>query len=542
MKHTQVLAGAVALAVSACGGPERPGGAAAGSRPGGAVVVAGSWRIQNLSPLSLENRYAQDLQQFVLFTPLLRYDRQLRVLPHGAESFEVSPDTSEITFHLRRDLRWHDGVKTTAADWKFSYDRSRDPQTAYPLASYWQDYGEAEAVDSFTFRVKMRRHADFLDPWTAFAPVPRHRLAGVAPERLRFHPYGTQELVGNGPFRLASRGSGDQWVFEANPAYPAALGGRPLLDRVVFRTVEEPSALAAEVRTGRVDVALRLPPSQAAALRAAGTVRLSSYVDRAYTMIAWNQRRGPFRDPRVRRALTLAVDRRQIVEGVRAGFARVADSPVPPMLWQHDPAAGADLGFDPGRARRLLADSGFGDRDGDGIVEGARGAAFRFTLLVPTGEQLTDVAQAVQADLRAVGVDARIQMLEFNALVARVFDAGRRDFDAVLATVGTDLRIDDRDAFACGRHARQLALTGHCSAATDSLLEALPRVSSRSAALPLWHRYQKLIADDQPYTFLFYPHTLTAARRHVRGVAPDVRGDWVGADRWSVAPTAAAPK
>ena len=253
--------------------------------------------------------------------------------------------------------------------------------------------------------------------------------------------------------------------------------------------------------------------------------------------VEWHQRRAPFDDARVRRALTLAINRPAIVDAVRRGYAEVAISPVPPMYWQHDFTAGRDLGYSPEGARRLLAEAGYLDRDGDAVLESTRGRPFRFTLSTShANAERADIAQMIQADLRKVGIDVRVELAEFNSLVARVFDAEKRGFDATIFMNPVEFRADDTDLFHCDRRDQPLAMVGYCNPSVDPLLDTLPRIADRSAALPLWKEYQRIIAEDQPYTFLFYPRSLVGISSRLQNVRPDVRGDWVGIARWWIGP------
>lgn len=506
-------------------------------RRGGTATVGANADVGDISPLTWTVQTAQYLQMFVLFTPLIRFNRRFEPEPYGAQSWEVNRDTTELTFYLRRDLRWHDGVPTTARDWKFSYDLARDPRTAFINSSFWTDYGEAEAPDSFTFRVHMRPHAEFLDPWRSFAPVPEHLLRGVPPEELRRHPFGTRTPMGNGPFRFVERLPGQSWTFAANPDFPPGLGGRPYLDRLVYRVIPEPTTLLTELLTGGVDFYMGVPAEQAPQVQASGEARLVDFLDRWVEHIVWNERRPPFGDPRVRRALTLALDRQGIVDAVRRGYGQVANSTVPPMFWQYDASAGAELRYDPARARALLAEAGWTDRDGDGVREDAAGRPFRFTLSIPQGNaERRDIGEIVQAQLRAVGVVAEPRVTEFNTLVAQASDPKRRDFDAIVVGWIPEFRLDDSDLFACSKRDNPLTWAGYCNPATDRLLDTLQRIPSRDAARPFWREYQERIARDQPFALLFYPRRLEGVSERLRNVHPDARGELVGVDRWWIVP------
>ena len=506
-------------------------------RFGGTIVVAQIGDIPDISPLTSTDHTANQVQQFVLFTPLITYDEKFEPVPRLARSWEVNADTTELTFHLRNDLYWHDGVKTTAYDVKWSYDMVRHPETGFPNTAFWTHYGDAEAVDSFTFRVKMEPHADYMDPWRAFMPAPKHVLEGTAPAELRNHPFATARPVGNGPFRFVSRQPGQNWTFAANERFPAELGGRPYADRLVYRVIPEPTTLLTELLTGRIDYYIAPPAEQAEQIESSPNARILSFRDRAFVIIGWNERRALFKDVRVRRALTMALDRPSIVQAVRRGYADVANSTVPGFYWQHDPQAGADLKYDPEAAKRLLAEAGWTDRDGDGTIENAQGQPFRFTLYTNQGNrERQDITEIVQAQLAQVGIQAQPQIQEWGALLDRLQTPETRDFDAVVVGWVTEFRIDDSDLFSCDKLDEPFQWVGYCDPQTERYLDTLPKIADRDAARPLWQQYQRKIAHDQPYTFLFFQQRLEGVHERLRNVRPDARGDWVGVSKWYLRP------
>ena len=174
-------------------------------------------------------------QSFVNLMTLIQYDTELNAVPYLAESWEVSDDNTELTFHIRNDVYWHDGELTDAYDVAYTYQRAIDPETGFPQAAFWTYYdrepGGVEVVDSFTVRFRMQPHAEFIDPWRQFPIMPQHLLEDVPSAELRQHPYGDVCPVGNGPFIFVQHRQGASWTFQANPAFPEGLGGRPFLDR-----------------------------------------------------------------------------------------------------------------------------------------------------------------------------------------------------------------------------------------------------------------------------------------------------------------------
>jgi peptide/nickel transport system substrate-binding protein len=531
------------LLLSACGdaGRTRDGGAGdevpENQRQGGTVVVATIGDIPDISPLTSTDHTSNQIQQFVLFTPLVAYDENFQPVPRFARSWDLAPDGSSLTFHLRDDLFWHDGVKTTAYDVKFSYDRARNPETGFPNTAFWDHYGEATVVDSFTIRIAMEPQAEPLDPWRAFAPAPRHILEDVAPAQLKQHPFATSAPVGNGPFRFVSRAPGQNWVFEANPDFPQELGGRPYADRIVYRYIPEPTTLLSELLNGTVHYYIAPTADQVPLIERSANARVLDFDDRSFVLIGWNQRNPLFADAEVRRALTMGINRQEVVDAIRRGYGTLGNSTVPPFYWNHAEGIGEDLAHNPEEAAAILRRAGWEDRNGDGMLENAEGRPFRFTLVTNHGnKEREEIAQIVQAQLRRLGIDVQTQVLEWGSLLSRINDTERRNFEALLIGWVTEFRIDDKNLFHCDRQNEPYQWVSHCNRRLDALIDTLPLIMDRDQARPLWREYQELLAQDQPYTILFFTRRIEGVHNALRNVHVDARGDWVSVAQWYLHP------
>jgi peptide/nickel transport system substrate-binding protein len=517
-------------------------------RYGGTAVVALIADPQSMNSLTTNETYARMVQRQVLFTTLFRYDEALQPVPFLAESWDtvrIAPDSLQLTVRLRRDVRWHDGAPTTARDVLFTYARVRDPDVGSSLAASFARYNrEVEELDPYTLRFRLRAHADFIDGWAQLAIMPAHILGEVASAALAQHPFGSSEPVGNGPFRFVRRNPGREWVFEANHDFPEALGGRPYLDRLVFRAIPEQTTILTEVLTGGVDVYLRPRASQLPQLQSAAHVELHAEPGSDWVFLAWNNRLPFFDSPDERRALTMGIDRRAIVQAVLEGAGVSGSSPVTPAHWAFtDGSSDANLRYDPDGARRLLARAGWRDHDGDGILQDASGAPFSFTILVPQGNDTgRDAAQIIQSQLARIGVDARPSSVEGNTLIGSLMgslDSGgirQRSFDAAIMGWTDGLVKDDSNLF----HSRNLnspfQISGFMNDRVDLLLDTLQLVVDREQARPLWLEYQALMAREVPTTVLFYPNRLTAVNRRLRGVQVDERDELHTVTRWWLDP------
>ena len=233
----------------------------------------------------------------------------------------------------------------------------------------------------------------------------------------------------------------------------------------------------------------------------------------------------------VRRALTHAVDRQQIIDALFAGYARRSTSPILSSAWAHD-ATIEPWEHDPAEARRLLAAHGFADTDGDGTLERG-GEPFSFELLINAGDRgQTDAATMIQEQLRGLGVEVRLRALEFNTWVERVLS---RDFDAAMGGWNIDTSLNVGYAF----HSDSIGeggynFCGYSNPEVDRLIDEANRAVGVEDKRELLHRLQALLHDDQPYTFLWEPQKINARNRRIRDSRPNALSSFYNLAEWWV--------
>jgi peptide/nickel transport system substrate-binding protein len=489
--------------------------------PPATVFYASGADLQSINPLLTVHPLAKQIQRYALFMTLARYDTALHPVPYLARRWTWGADRRTLELALRSDVRWGDGVPTTAADVVFTLDAARDPATGYPRAGDLECVTAVRASDARTVRLSFCRSQDrFPDVLTDLAIVPAHLLDGVPHAALRRASFNAHP-VGNGPYEFVSHQADARWMFQANPRFPAALGGPPSIERLVIVVVDEAATKLAGLVTGELDVA-GIQPMHAALVRRDPELRLVEYPILLTYGLVWNTGRAPFDDPRMRLALTLALDRRQIVDAYLYGFGEVADGPVPPA----DPLAVPvpHVPHDRAHARSLLDSLGWSVGP-DGIRRrGARRLAFS---LLTVGAADNSLEQMIQADLRAVGADVRIRQLELGAFLATA-QGPARDYDALVTGIPGDLALGYlRSLFDSRRLDQPLQYAQYRNPAVDRALDA-----GDFAAV------QRIVARDLPITFLYHARGVQGMSRRLRGVRMDLRGELATLGRWRLEPGA----
>ena len=514
------------VALAAC-----QGGGSAGEGPDAeaAPVDGGTAVISRISDFDAFNQFVStdydtgQALRFMLFMPLVRLDEDLNYAPHMADSMWMSEDGLTLSFRVREGLTWHDGTPVTADDVVWSIEMYMNPDLAFANAQYFQFVDRVEKADERTVTFHFTEaHSDALMDFVDWEPMPKHLLEDVPADQMRNAPFNRQP-VGNGPFRFVSWTANQEVVFEANPDFVL---GRPHLDRVVFRIIPEQTTELTELLTGGVDLIRAVQPAESERVKNSDAARLLTYQSRSYTYLAWDTQNPLFSDARVRRALTMAINRQQIVDALLYGYGEIAVADVMPFQWEfnHDIEPWS---HDPEEARRLLAEAGWSDTNADGVVD-KDGRPLRFTLETNQGNDLReDIIVIVQSDLQKVGVDVQPRLAEWNSLIDRL---KRKDFEAVVSGWVVDFKFDPTETLSCAGGVYNYP--SYCNPTADSLSQAALRILDREQAKPLWHRYQEIVHQDQPYTFLYYLTERLGVSRRLRGVEGDARGHLITIMDW----------
>ncbi len=502
--------------LTSCSPPERP--------PETAVVASGS-DLESGNPLVTIHPLSRQIQRHALFVTLVALDSALLPIPYYARSWRWNDSKRSITFVLDSTLKWHDGVRTTASDVRFTIEAAGNPELGSPRAGDLSMVDSVRTRGSDTVSVFFSHEQSRMPIVFAELPlVPRHILDSVPLARWRAHAFSTAP-VGNGPFRFVNRSAGRRWRFERNSNFPAALGGPPSLRSLVVAVVDESATKFAGLVSGELDLA-GVSPTMAHLVNEDPTLELMSPPVLFSTAMAFNTTRPPFDDARVRRAVSLSIDRVRIVATAVAGFGTPASGAIPPGIPAYREGRATHDGAE---ADRLFDDAGW--RRGPGDIRSREGRKLEIELLTVGSGDLA-VEQLVQADLAERGVAVKIRVAELATFLALVRSSSK-DFDVALTGVPGDLSLGYLSAlFATSQRGGALDYTGFHCVALDSLL-SLARSSPNSTAGDAWSRVNNLLIDSMPVAWLYHARGVQGRSRLLLGVQMDLRGELVTVSRWS---------
>ncbi len=536
-RHTPValLAAAALLGSLACRQAPAPAvtaPAGEGPRRGGQVVVATLGDVTTFNEYQSSGEAGEAEVIDLLFPALMveQPDYQLHppsFAPRLATSWEFSADNRDLTFHLRPDARWSDGVPVTAEDVRFTFLVQKDPRVD-SLGMEIKDFiKDVEVVDPHTVTFHFSRVYPYqlMDANDGHI-VPAHAWGKVPFERWRTADF-EKILVTAGPFRLAAHAPQQTIVLQRDPTYWNA--PRPYLDRLVFRVIPDMAGQLAQLFAGDVDLVPSVTPQEADRVAADPKLRLIEYPSRLWGLVGWNNRRPLFADRRVRRALSLGINRKALVDTVFRGHARLATGPILSSMWGFDRSL-PQLPYDQAQAAALLAQAGWRDSDGDGVLDRG-GKPFAFDLLYPAANTLRrQMALLIQADLARLGIKVRPLQVEFTSLISRT-EAG--DFDAVLWAWEEATKIDLTGTWSTpAPDQASNNFIGYSNPEVDRLIAVAREEPDYTRAKVLLDRIQEAIVADQPVTFLYEANRLVAASRSIEGADINAAGVFFNIDDW----------
>ena len=455
---------------------------------------------------------------FVLYDRLVTFDADLKLHPQLAERWEVAADGKSATFHLRRNVSFHDGSPFNAAAVKFNIERMLDPKRNTTNQPIWSPIAGADVVDNLTVRITTK------EPYALLLNTLAHGSgAMVSPAAIAKNGDDsmTQRPVGAGPYMLETFTPGQELVLKAFPNY---WGSKPKLDKIVFKYIPEPATRIAALKTGSVDLIDAVPPHLVQSLKQVSGLEVLAKPGLRPMGLAILTTREPYTDVRVRRALNHATPVSTIAEKVFFGYARASDSPLASNTAGHKTVG--SYAYDPKRAEQLLKDAGFA-RGADGVL--ARGGK-PFTMKLLTSDGL------LPGDLRTAEIAARsFEQLGIKVALNKVEAAAYWDFLRVpQADIQWDLAVfgfnpsngagsyhvdamfhsnpNDADKPAAWNIVR------YRNAEVDRLIGDAKVAVDPEKYRALLGRAQDLVWNDAPYVWLQVNDVISAKRKDVSGV------------------------
>ena len=504
--------------------------AAAIPHPGGTVIRRLDSECKTLNWVLYTTAYEKFVLRHV-YDPMLDYDEHGNMVPVlAAELPQVSDDHLRITVKLRQDAHWQDGVPITAKDVKFSLDKIRDPRIpAINKAAYFEKLDHLEIVDDYTLLfVWKEAFAPSLFALTELWPIPEH-IYGQGD--FLTHP-ANRKPVGSGPFKL------DEWVssqYISLVRYDDYYGKKAYLDRIIFKVVEDDAVALNMLKAGELDEMRATQVQWEKQMNEPGfdtRFRKVDYYFPGYNFIAWNCRSVWFSDQRVRKAMSLLFDRESVNTKIYSGFARLVSGPFYINSWAYDKTV-KPLPFDPQQARALLDEAGWKDTNGDGIRD-KNGKKFEFEANIISGSApAAQFSQLLQEECAKSGIRVNIRQLEGSSFFDRI-DKG--EFDAAFLGWRLDLDPDIYDTFHSSMTPpKGLNQSFYSSHEVDSLLVAGRAEFDQAKRAAIYHRIHRIMAEDQPYTFINAVPDKRPIARKIQGVKISQLGPydfWPGANYW----------
>ena len=497
-------------------------------------MLASGADLESANPLVTVHPMSRQVQRHALFVTLVRLDSLLQPVPYYARRWSWDASRQQLTFLLRTGLSWHDGVATTAADVKFTYQSLGEKALGAPRAADISAVSNIVVINDtivvFSFRSPQ---TDLPVVFAELALVPMHILDTVPLARWRAHAFSTKP-VGNGPFKFAERVPGRRWRFVRNENFPTDMGGPPSLAQFVVAVVDEAATKFAGLVSGELDMA-GISPSMARLVANDSTLALDTPPALFSTLVAFNTTRPPFDDVRVRRAISLAFNRQRVVEAAVAGFGTPANGAIPPGVPVYEKVTAV---VDTLRADSLLDAAGW-RRDGTGF-RSKTGLPLHINLLtVGSGDMAAE--QLLQADMRERGIELNIQVRELATFLAQV-RAEKKEFDAAYVGVPGDLALGHIVAmFQSTQRGGALDYTGFHSTALDEALVSARVAAAGEPATRAWQSVDSILRLESPAAWIYHSRGVQGRSRKLHNVVMDLRGELTSIAQWTRDDHAVAP-
>jgi len=468
--------------------------------PNGKLVFSLIGEVSVLNPI-LSTDTSSSAVEGAIFSGMTRVNEKLEVIPDLATDWKVSKDGKTWIFHLRKDVKWHDGAPFTAEDVVFTFNSILNPKINSVRRS---DYIIDDQPIKFTALNKYTVQAIVPKPFAPFltrsgmSVLPKHLLADKDMNTAAFN----RKPVGTGPFKFKEWVTGDHVTVARNDNY---YFGRPKLAEIIYKVIPDENACLVALEAGEVDET-GIPPKDYQRMKLLAGINVFEFDALTYSYLGFNLANPKFADKRVRQALAYATDKEQLVKLIFKGLASPAYAPSAPISWAYSDAV-SKYAYNPPLAKQLLKEAGAENLE--------------FTILVNQGNKEREKAAVVlQQQYKKVGVKVNVRVMEWSALL-KIINAPTdpKDFEAVIIGWSLGLDPDSYSIWHSSQYPKGFNFVKYVNPVADRLLEEGRTTIERAKRKEIYAKLWQVIADDQPYIFLWYPKAIAGVRERVGGLS-----------------------
>lgn len=447
-----------------------------------------------------------------IFNALLKYDQNLGFEGDLADSWTISDDYKKITFNLKQDIKWADDKPFTCEDVLFTWKKVTDPDTRTPYGSDYQLVSSASCANNHIFIAEYDEpYAPALETWASLHILPEHLLKN---ENIN-DTYFSLNPTGTNFYALDEWTTGQQVKLKTNPN---SVHGRPLLEKKITRIIPDLSSQFMELIAGNIDL-MNINPIQYSRVFPSRSelndkINLYKEMGNGYTYFGFNLKKKPFDDLNIRKAISYAINKEEIINGVLLGLGEEITSPYKPGTYWENKSINK-ISFDVGKSRELLEKSGY-QLNANNIYE-KDGKPLAFEILTNQNKQREMTAVLIQRRLQDIGIDVSIRVIEWASFVNRFIKTG--EFEAVV--LGWSLSLDP-DQYSIWHSSQdgpgQFNFIGYNNPRVDTLLENGRKELKNEKRKQIYDEFSKIIYDEQPIIYLYAGYGLTAIHKKIKGV------------------------
>ncbi len=477
--------------------------------------LATSANPSRLNPILATDSSSSEITGF-LFNGLLKYDKDLStIIGDLAEKFYFE-DEKTLVFKLHKNVKWHDGKKFSAKDVLFTYNVLISPKISSPYSANFRFVQSVEIVDEFTLKVRYKEpYFKALETW----------MMGILPEHiLRYE----QNLM-NSKFNTNPIGTGayklEQLEYSKNimlAAFDDYFEGRAKIDKISFHVIADQMTRFLMLKSGALDVGSIEPMQYERQLNEDFFKKFNIYenISQSYSYLGFNLRLEKFKNPKVREALSLAINRQELVDILFFNHAKVCSGPFLPGTKAFNEDVKAPL-LDIKKAKRLLKEAGYDENN-----------PFTFEIATSNSSELRPyAAQILQHQLKKAGVVVTLRVMEWQAFLNMVVFP--RKFDSVLLGWGLS-PTPDPYMFWHSDSDKQggFNLVGYHNPKINKMIEESQNMIDSEKLNASWREMFKIITDENPYLFLYIPNSITTVNRDIKNIESAPIGIWHNYIKW----------